>query len=91
MILVKKSLFNENRAFLVKWSILAKKLEFNENEVFSLPGHLFTPRGLPGGVPGGPRTGSHRATSGILGFQKIAQIVTFKGGILERLSGSAHR
>ena len=55
---MKKSLFNENGAFLLKWSILP-------------------PAASPGGLPGGPGMGSHRATSGILDFQKVAQIVTF--------------
>ena len=60
-------------------------------EHFHSPGTFSPPAASPGGVPGGPRTGSHRATSGILGFQKTAQIVTFKRGILEHTSCVAHR
>ena len=60
-------------------------------EHFHSPGTFLPPAASPGGVPGGPRTGSHRATSGILGFQKTAQIVTFKRGILEDTSVPAHR
>ena len=60
-------------------------------EHFHSPGTFLPPAASLGGVPGGPRTGSHRATSGILGFQKTAQIVTFKRGILEDTSVPAHR
>ena len=60
-------------------------------EHFHSPGTFLLPAASPGGVPGGPRTGSHRATSGILGFQKTAQIVTFKGGILKDCSVAPHR
>ena len=48
------------------------------------------PAASPAGAPGGPGMGSHWAPSGFLGFQKIAQIVTFKGEILEDGSGYAH-
>ena len=60
-------------------------------EHFHSPGTFLPPAASPGGVPGGPRTGSHRATSGILGFQKTAQIVTFKREILKDGSEVAHR
>ena len=52
-------------------------------EHFHSPGPFLPPAASPGGLPGGPGMGSHRAPSGFLGFQETAQIVTFKGGILE--------
>ena len=52
-------------------------------EHFYRLGTFLPPAASPGGLPGGPGMGSHRATSGILDFQKVAQIVTFIKGILE--------
>ncbi len=66
--------------FLLKWSILAKKCYFHENGAFLPFGDILPPAASPGGLPGGPGMGSHRATSGILDFQKVAQIVTFIKG-----------
>ena len=56
-------------------------------EHFHSPGTFLPPAASPGGLPGGPGMGSHRATSGILDFQKVAQIVTFiKGNFRRRIS-----
>ena len=88
--LSEKSLFNENGAFLLKWSILAKKCYFNKNGAFLPFGDILPPAASPGGLPGGPGMGSHRATSGILDFQEVAQIVRFIKGILRNGAWPAH-